>query len=69
MECMFCKSSNITKKIKITGGGGTVHKAGLIYTEKKIWIKTEPFVADMCNDCGTVRIHVKNTTRNWTKSK
>lgn len=38
MECAYCKSNDITENIKVTGGGGTVHKVGLVYTEKKIWI-------------------------------
>lgn len=69
MQCMYCKSENITENVKITTGGAHVHPEGLVYTEKKVWTKTEPFKAHLCNDCGTVRFTVVETTRNWKISK
>lgn len=69
MECMFCKSTNLTDNIKITAGGAHVHPTGLVYTEKKVWTKTEPFKAQLCNDCGTVRFYVEETNRNWKLNK
>jgi uncharacterized OB-fold protein len=64
MECSHCKSTNITTNIKVTGGGG-IHKPGLMYKEKKVWVKTEPLVADLCNDCGTIRFYIKNKDKEW----
>ncbi|WP_214176109.1 hypothetical protein [Geomobilimonas luticola] len=42
------------------GGTGLEYKTGMIIRN------TEPLLADLCKNCGTVvRFHVKNPDRNW----
>ena len=68
MECIYCKSSNIVENVEISSGD-IVRPIGLMYKEGKIWIKTEPIIGDLCKDCGSVRLYVKNSNRNWIKQK
>lgn len=68
MECNYCKSSNVVKNVNVTGGN-TIHPFGIMYKEGKVWIKTEPIIGDICKDCGSVRLYVQNTNRNWIQQK
>lgn len=60
-KCTHCGSSNIKKGITIGPGN---NKIGLKYTDCCV-PHTEIFHADLCKDCGNIRIYVKETNRNW----
>ncbi len=65
-DCPHCGSSkhicNIHLSLNNKGEG-----VGLSFRRMvPVVIGTEPFLADMCQDCGTiVRLHVKETDRKW----
>ncbi len=68
LDCIYCKSSNVIKNVIITGGNH-MHPTGIVYTERKIWTKTEPIIGEVCKDCGSIRLYVQNTNRNWKQHK
>jgi len=68
MECNYCKSSNVVKGVEITGGD-RIHPFGIVYQEGRVWTKTEYIIGDVCKDCGSVRLYVQNTNRNWKQQK
>ena len=64
-KCTHCGGGNIVSGVKVdqTADAGRI---GLSYKTKFAVIATEPFYADVCDDCGTVvRVYVKTTGRNW----
>jgi hypothetical protein len=69
IECPECGSTDITRNIHISqhvevGSTGLKYKAGTLFSG------TEPLLADLCRDCGTVlRFHVKNPDRKWETQK
>lgn len=56
-KCTNCGSDNIKKDISM----GNI---GLRYTVYGV-PHIEALHADLCKDCGNVRIHVKETNKNW----
>lgn len=60
-KCIYCNSTNIEKGLSV-GSGHT--KTGLKYLVFAI-PNVEWFYADLCKDCGSVRLYVKDTERNW----
>ena len=63
-RCPHCGSSSIVANIPVgqTAEAGSV---GLSY-KAMILIGTEPMLADLCSDCGTIaRLHVRNPERKW----
>lgn len=63
--CQHCGSARIEKGIRSNISNEASHY-GLAYQGKfKLWF-TEPFLFDICSDCGTVhRMYVKNTEHKW----
>jgi hypothetical protein len=60
-RCIYCGSSNIQKDVAV---GTLKHKAGLKFGNP-LFPEIEDFYADLCKDCGSIRIYVKETDRNW----
>ena len=64
-KCPYCGGSEIVTNIKV-GQVADVGNIGLEYKTAMILVGTEPFVADLCNGCGSItRLHVQNTDRKW----
>lgn len=68
-KCPTCESGDIVRNITMSQAveTGTV---GLEYSKARVFISTEPLLADLCRQCGTIlRLHVSNPDRKWkTKS-
>jgi ribosomal protein S27AE len=63
--CPHCGSASIVANISV-GQTAEVGSIGLNYKTAMILVGTEPFMADLCGECGTVtRLHVQNLTRKW----
>ena len=60
-KCIYCGSSNIENEISVGAGN---FKSGLKYVNF-LTPQIEWFYADLCKDCGSVRIYVKETNRKW----
>jgi len=60
-KCIYCGSSNIENDISVGSGN---FKTGLKYVNF-LASQIEWFHADLCKDCGSVRIYVKETNRKW----
>lgn len=60
-KCAYCGSNNIEKDIPIGSGDS---KTGLKYTNYLV-PHIERFYGELCKDCGSVRIYVKETNRAW----
>jgi hypothetical protein len=57
LKCSYCGSDSILQNIATVVTGPKI---------KALFDKIEPFLVDLCLDCGTaVRFHVENTDRNW----
>jgi len=66
-KCPHCGGGNIVGGVRVdqTADAGRI---GLAYKTKFVVIGTEPFYADVCDDCGTVaRFYVKEKGKNWYK--
>lgn len=64
-KCPHCGGSNIVAGVGVdqTADAGRI---GLAYKTKFFVTGTEPFYADICDDCGTVvRLYVKTPGRKW----
>lgn len=60
-KCIYCGSDNIEKELSVGFGNS---RSGLKYL--KLFVpQVEWFYADLCKDCGSVRIYVKETNRQW----
>ena len=63
-DCPLCRSGDIVRNITMSqpvevGSIGLEYKTSIIRN-------TEPLLADLCRQCGTVvRLHVKHTDRKW----
>jgi len=68
-KCLTCGSSDIAQNITMSQAV-EVGTTGLEYRSAVIVSSTEPILADLCRQCGTIlRLHVKNPDRKWiTKS-
>ncbi|MBP7529665.1 MAG: hypothetical protein KA801_17215 [Syntrophorhabdaceae bacterium] len=65
VKCAHCGGSNVVCGVRVdqTADAGRI---GLAYKTKFVVIGTEPFHADVCDDCGTVvRLYVKTPGRTW----
>jgi len=60
-KCIYCSSNNIEKGISVGSGNS---RTGLKYVDFLV-PKVEWFYADLCKDCGSVRIFVEETNRKW----
>jgi hypothetical protein len=63
--CPHCGSHDTIKDVKLslTAETGSI---GLSYRANLLLRGTEPLLADLCRQCGTVvRLHVEQTNRNW----
>lgn len=68
MECRHCGSQNITTGISI----GELAEAGWIGAQYKkgFLVGTEPFICDICKNCGEVnRIYVRNPNHDFLVKK
>lgn len=76
--CMYCKSKEVVKDIKVAAispintKGAVQHFVGPLYiTGEKQWLTgdmlstAEPMLAEVCKSCGTVRFYVANADRDW----
>lgn len=64
-KCTHCGGSNVICGVRVdqTADAGRI---GLAYKTKFVVIGTEPFYADVCDDCGTiVRLYIKTRGRTW----
>ncbi len=64
-KCPHCGGSNIVACVRVdqTADAGRI---GLAYKTKFFVTVTEPFYADICDDCGTVvRLYVKTPGQKW----
>lgn len=71
-ECIYCKSTDLQKNIAVRGSSSIGDEGAInlfYYSEKKTWIGTnfgwENLLAEVCKQCGSVRIYVENADRNW----
>jgi len=63
--CQSCGSADIVRDVTMSQSV-EVGTTGLQYKTGVILRNTEPLLADMCKQCGTVvRLHVKNPDRKW----
>ncbi|MDD4088217.1 MAG: hypothetical protein PHS04_08660 [Tissierellia bacterium] len=60
-KCIYCGSNRIEKELTVGTGN---YKTGLKYLNF-VAPQVEWFYADLCKDCGSIRIYVKETDRNW----
>lgn len=60
-KCIYCNSTNIEKELTVGSGNS---KTGLKHLRFFI-TNVEWFYADLCKDCGSVRLYVKETERDW----
>jgi len=69
VRCPTCGNSDIVHDISMSQSV-EVGSTGLEYKKGMLLRGTEPLLADVCSQCGTVvRLHVKNPDRTWiTKS-
>ncbi len=68
-KCPYCGSTDIVYNIRVKKSveSGWV---GLDYRAVGPLSGTEPLLADLCLNCGTVlRFHVRNTSRRWYTQK
>jgi hypothetical protein len=63
-KCPYCGGSEIVANIRVSQTA-EVGKIGLSFKMAKILVGTEPFLADLCNGCGSIRLRVQNTDRKW----
>ena len=65
VKCPSCGNVKIVQNVHV-GLTAEVGAVGLSYRTAAILIGTEPLLADVCSECGTVtRLHVGNTKRVW----
>lgn len=75
--CLYCKSTNISKGVRVSTEQGS---PGMVYTDLKPesnmlekiidFGKTTlkaPIVADICDDCGSIRFWTPTIKKNWVK--
>ena len=63
--CAHCGSDKIIHGVRI-GQTAEVGSIGLSYKSGMIFVGTAPFVADLCDSCGTVvRLYVKSVGKEW----
>jgi hypothetical protein len=67
-QCMYCNSTNLHPNI-IVGQNAETGGIGLKYHTKFLVLGVEPFYADLCKDCGSIRLHIKNSDKNWCTKK
>lgn len=68
-HCHYCGGRNIQTDISLSLSA-EVGSVGLDYRSLVILNSTEPLLADLCDDCGTVlRFHVQTTGRPWLRGK
>lgn len=60
-KCIYCGSTNIEKNLSVGFGNS---KTGLKYIQLAM-PRMEPFYADLCKDCGSVRLYVKDSEKPW----
>lgn len=67
--CTHCGSENIIRGVRARGKGNPNSEPGLAYQVRTMGIaftQTEPFFADLCQQCGTVvRLYVLTTDVEW----
>jgi hypothetical protein len=76
--CFYCTSTNLVSDIKVAAispvntKGAIQHFTGPLYnTGEKQWLTgdglttAEPMLAEVCQQCGTTRLYVKNLQRDW----
>jgi hypothetical protein len=63
-KCIYCNSTNLDTNI-IVGQTAQPERIGLKYQTKFLVTGVEPFYADLCKDCGSIRLHLKNSDKNW----
>ncbi len=74
-ECIYCKSTDLKKDLLVTtqarAQGVARPMVGPIYKkpEKDFLgiseIGVEPIFTEICNQCGGVRLYIKNVKRDW----
>lgn len=64
-KCPYCGSGKITGGVRVAQTAEVGH-IGLSYKTRFFIVATEPFFADVCEDCGSVaRLFVKTYGRQW----
>lgn len=79
-ECAHCKSTQLEKDVLVTAGGVETRNVknatlGPLYSDGKGEVfglafnkeAVETMFAEICKKCGTVRLYIKNTDKNWCK--
>lgn len=67
-QCHHCGSEDVLRNVK-TGITATAGRIGLSF-RVGILGGTEPFIADLCRQCGTiVRLYVRMPNRRWITEK
>lgn len=74
-ECIYCKSTDVKSDLLFTtqarAQGVARPVTGPIYLKDKTdflgirEIGIEPTFTEICNQCGGVRLYIKNVKRNW----
>lgn len=66
-NCKYCGSTKLIRDLHVSKSKDTA-LLGIPY-KKSVFLDTEPFRIELCEECGSVnRIYVKNTDRKWVKS-
>jgi hypothetical protein len=71
--CWYCGSEDLTRRVEVSQSR-EVGRIGLAYLGAGLLgiraVGTEPLLATLCNECGTVvRLWVEDTGRDWSRAK
>ncbi|MCX7708332.1 MAG: hypothetical protein N2484_00620 [Clostridia bacterium] len=65
-KCKHCGGDKLIKDLHVKRSN-EIGFYGIPYT-KSIFVGTEPFRIELCQECGTInRLYVKDMNRNWVK--
>ncbi len=68
-RCPHCGGSDLVEGIRI-GLTSEVGSIGLEYKTALVLLGTEPLLADLCRECGSIaRLRVRNVDRKWLVKK
>ncbi|VBB07715.1 Hypothetical protein LUCI_2980 [Lucifera butyrica] len=70
-KCIYCGSKDIEKGVKFVRAHSDAHyTVGPVYGKKDALLgmqQCEPVYADICKSCGSLRLWVWETDREWVK--
>jgi hypothetical protein len=69
-KCLACQSNNVVSDVKM-GGHDDTRICAMYKRRKTDWLISgyANILGEICNDCGNVRLYVKETNKLWVVSK